>query len=169
MIVIKKEVETPKRQVFFRGILETSAIDCEEGLFAALLNVAIHHTSNYSDLYESAAKDSVQRNQRLMFLQLNYRKSDVLNNLKRYRSEFSLGHSKLELADDAPFNKNKRGESQVPLVSLCDSLAFALNKENVMLALYKKLKDTMHHKATIALFNYLIAEQCDCIMYLIVQ
>jgi hypothetical protein len=169
MIVITKEVETPKRQVYFRGMLETAALDCEEGLFASLLDLAVHHTSNYSEMYENAAMDAVRQEQKIIFLQLAYRKSDLLTKLKRYRSEFFLGHTMAKLPGDLPFFKGACAKSPVPPVSLYESLDFAFEKENAILSLYKKLNDAMQHKATKALFDYLIAAQCDCLIYLIMQ
>jgi rubrerythrin len=169
MVVITKEVETPKRQVYFHGILETAALDCEEGLFASLLDLAIHHTSNYSEMYEHAAMDSARQEQKIIFLQLAYRKSDLLAKLKRYRSEFFLGHSASKPAGYSQFVKGACEKSPVPPVSLYESLDFAFEKENAVLSLYKKLNDAMHHTATKSLFDFLIAAQCDCLIYLIMQ
>jgi rubrerythrin len=87
MILIKKEAETSRRQVRFRGISEGIVIDCEEGLFAALLEFAFHHTINSIKTYENAMEESMLRDQKTLFLQLILRKNDVLNRLDMYRAE----------------------------------------------------------------------------------
>jgi hypothetical protein len=169
MVIVLKEAEKPIRSVRFRGVVEATVIDCEEGLFAALLEFAFHRTVNDAEVYENIATHSIPGERKLIFLQLVYHKRDVLNKLQMYRSEFFLGHSSERRTIKQSFSKDDSQKTVEIPDTLIESMNFAIQKENRTIALYKKLNETMHHMATKTFFNYLIKTQLDCILFLTTQ
>jgi rubrerythrin len=169
MVIVKREAEKPLRLVRFRGVVEDAIIDCEEGLFAALLEFAFHHIVNDAEFYENAAAYSVPGERKTIFLQMAYRKRDVINKLQMYRSEFFLGRSSERHAIKQTLSKNDLRKTDKRPDTMNESMDFAFQKENRTLALYKKLNETMHHSATKTLFDYLIKTQQDCILFLTTQ
>jgi hypothetical protein len=166
VISVTKEIETTKRQIRFRGITQAVVIDREEGLFAALLEFAFHHTTHNYKFYNNAVINSFLQEQKTLFLQIICRKTEVINKLRIYRLEFSLGHSPEKAAfEQFGPEKHNRKNPIVP-VTFEDSIALAFEKENRTLDLYNKMALTMRRDSTKALFNYLISTQMDCLGFL---
>jgi hypothetical protein len=166
MVIVKNEPALSNRHIHFRGLTEAFAIDCEEGLFAALLEIAYHHTVNDIEIYENEVINSNQHNQKSFFLQLIFRKKDVINRLKMYRSEFYLGHATIGEHRKRSSPKNPIKKSFPSPEGVNEAFQFAFQRENRSLALFSKLKESMGHDSTKALFDYLISAQNDCILYL---
>jgi hypothetical protein len=168
MILVKqgKDVSQSRKQVKFRGTTQATMVDCEEGLFAALLELVFHHTINAVEAYEKVMRSSVSGKTKTFFLHLILRKKAVLDQLQMYRSEFFMGHYPEGGRKHNTSSDQSAGSKPSRPLSPFESFDLAYQKEQRTLSIFLKLKETMRHESTKALFDFLIASQYDCNLYL---
>lgn len=156
----------PKRQLRYNGITQITVVDGEEGVFAAFLEFAIKHTQNDSALYEKAVRLSNQIEQKNLFLQLGYRKNEIVCKLKMQRSDQSIMHSSEKIIYKNPQDRNRMEIDSAPLLSIEDALNFALQRECRTIEQYQKLEKIMTHDSTKALFEFLVNSQYAVLEFL---
>jgi rubrerythrin len=148
------------------GIHHVTIIDNEEELSKAYFDFAFYHSKNAAETYENAAVALKMPEQKSLFLQLAYRKRDVLNRLKMGRFA-AIDFNKSAKASGAEAVVHSRsGADLTPHTTLKACFDFAYGKETRTLALYEKMSGAVHHHSIKTLFDYLIESQRGHIRFL---
>jgi len=138
----------------------------EEDLFKAYFDFAYNHTINAGCLYESAMHVMQSRRQKNLFLQLAYRKRDVINKLRMNWPGALVPGNSARQAGVRSFTSYLPDVGLSPLSTLKETLDFAYDKETQTLARYEKLAQTAHRLPTKALFYLLMVSQLDNVLFL---
>lgn len=148
------------------GIHHVTIINKEEELSKAYFDFAYYHSKNAAETYENAAGILKLPEQKSLFLQLAYRKRDVLNRLKMGRFA-AVDFDKSAKASGAGAVVHSRfGVELSPQTTVKACFDFAYGKETRTLALYEKMSRAVHHHSIKVLFDYLIESQRGHILYL---
>lgn len=150
-----------KRFRLFNGIHRVIIIDEKDALFEAYLEFAFFHTLHDAVRYERIAAGSHSHEWKYLFAQLACRKREVLQTLKRNRSEFvSLDFAHREKNETVLAEKEVPPQDQKSAFSTEKQVfEYIYERENRTLDLYRKMADGIRLPSVRVLFNYLIESQ----------
>jgi rubrerythrin len=165
-VMVMMEATKTKGHSQYFGINQVTVADGEDGIFSAFIELAFQHTQNDSMVYEYAALHSTNPTQKILFIQLACRKIEVLNKLKMQRSDSALLRSAQQSHNGYSLSWYLKEIESAPLITMEDSMKFAIQRECRTFALYKKLEKIMLYDSTKALFEYLVNSQYALMEYL---
>jgi hypothetical protein len=165
--VLTKNFSTTKQYLYFSGINHVSADDGETGVYNAYLEFAFHHSANDAEVYNNASSDSRLSEQKNLFMQLAFRKKEIADKLKMYRSDSSFAAERKQAGPSLA--KHHQETASRTFTSMNDSLNFAFQRESRTLALYEKLAKTAIIPSIRKLFDYLLESQRNQILFLTTQ
>jgi rubrerythrin len=166
-MVALMETTAETRQLHLSGIHHAIIPADEEDILSAYVQYAFHHTNNDVEMYENAATLAPLIEQKQLFLQLACRKREILLKLKMSLPVSSpMMKENSKKAPGSSLTRYILDLDSTPLLTIEDAFNLAYWRENKTTLLYENLLSSLTHHSTRMLFDFLLAEQRDCIDFI---
>jgi rubrerythrin len=166
-MVALMETTAETRQLHLSGIHHAIIPADEEDILSAYVQYAFHHTNNDVEMYENAATLAPLIEQKQLFLQLACRKRVILLRLKiNLPDSSSMLVANSRKTPGSSLTRYILDLDSTPLLTVEDAFNLAHWRENKTMLLYEKLLSSLTNQSTRVLFDFLLAEQRDCIDFI---